>query len=41
MAKPKKKYDELTKLEIKYIKKILNITKFQDIDTTLLKNFKG
>ena len=41
MAKPKKKYDELTKLEIKYIKKILNITKFKDIDTTLLKNFKG
>lgn len=40
MAKPKKKYDELTKLEIKYIKKVLNITKFQDIDIALLKNLK-
>ena len=40
MAKPKKKYDELTKLEIKYIKKILNTSKFQDIDTALLKKLK-
>lgn len=40
MAKPKKKYDDLTKLEIKYIKKLLNITNFQDIDITLLKNLK-
>lgn len=40
MAKPKKKYNELTKLEIKYIKKVLNITKIQDIVTALLKNLK-
>lgn len=40
MAKPKKKYDELTKLEIKYIKKLLNITKIQDLDIALLKNLK-
>lgn len=40
MAKPKKKYDELTKLEIKYIKKLLYITKIQDLDIALLKNLK-
>lgn len=40
MTKPKKKYDDLTKLEINYIKKLLNITNFQDIDITLLKNLK-
>ena len=38
MAKPKKKYDDLTKLGIKYIKKVLNITNFQDVDISLLKN---
>lgn len=40
MAKPKKKYNELTKLEIKYIKKVLNITSIQDIDIVLLKKLK-
>ena len=30
MAKPKKKYDDLSKEEIRFIKKKLNITKIQD-----------
>lgn len=40
MAKPKKKYDDLSKEEIKFIKKKLNITKIQDIDTAILKQLK-
>ncbi len=40
MAKPKKKYSDLTKDEIKYIKKKLGITKIQDIDTAILKELK-
>ena len=37
MAKPKKKYSELNKTEISYIKKKLGITKIQDIDVAILK----
>ncbi len=40
MAKPKKKYSDLSKLEIKYIKKKLNIKKIQDIDIAILKELK-
>lgn len=40
MAKPKKKYSDLSKEEIKFIKKKLNITKIQDIDTAILKELK-
>ena len=40
MAKPKKKYSDLNKEEIKFIKKKLNITKIQDIDTAILKELK-
>lgn len=40
MAKPKKKYSILTKQEISYIKKKLDITKIQDIDTAILKKLK-
>ena len=40
MAKPKKKYSNLSKLEISFIKKKLNITKIQDIDTAILKQLK-
>lgn len=40
MAKPKKKYSDLNKQEISFIKKKLNITKIQDIDTAILKNLK-
>lgn len=40
MAKPPKKYSNLDKHEISYIKKKLNITKIQDIDTTILKQLK-
>ena len=40
MAKPKKKYDDLSKEEIRFIKKKLNITKIQDIDTAILKQLK-
>lgn len=40
MAKPKKKYSDLTKVEIRFIKKKLGITKIQDIDTAILKELK-
>lgn len=40
MAGPPKKYSNLTKEEIKFIKKKLGITKIQDIDTTILKELK-
>ena len=40
MAKPKKKYSELNKTEISYIKKKLGITKIQDIDVAILKQLK-
>lgn len=40
MAKPKKKYSDLNKDEIKFIKNKLNITKIQDIDTAILKELK-
>ena len=40
MAKPKKKYSDLLKTEISYIKKKLGITKIQEIDTAILKQLK-
>lgn len=40
MAKPKKKYSNLTKTEIQFIKKKLGITKIQDVDTCILKKLK-
>lgn len=40
MGKPKKKYSDLSKYEIKFIKEKLNITKIQDIDITILKKLK-
>ena len=40
MAKPKKKYSDLSKTEIQFIKKKLGITKIQDIDTAILKELK-
>jgi len=40
MAKPKKKYSNFTRTEINFIKKKLNITKMEDIDTTILKHLK-
>lgn len=40
MAKPKKKYDDLSRKEIKFIKEKLNITKIQDIDIAILKQLK-
>ena len=40
MAKPKKKYSNLSKSEISYIKKKLNIKKIQDIDIAILKELK-
>ena len=40
MAKPPKKYSNLSKSEISFIKKKLKITKIQDIDTTILKKLK-
>lgn len=40
MAKPPKKYSNLNKEEIKFIKKKLGITKIQDIDTAILKELK-
>ena len=36
MAKPKKKYSDLSRVEIKLIKKKLGITKVQDIDIAIL-----
>lgn len=40
MSKPKKKYSDLSKSEIQFIKKKLNITKIQDIDIAILKELK-
>ena len=40
MAKPKKKYSNLLKHEISFIKKKFNITKITDIDTAVLKDLK-
>ena len=40
MAKPKKKYSDLNKNEINFIKKVLNITKIQNIDITILNSLK-
>lgn len=40
MAKPKKKYSDLAKNEISFIKKKLGITKIQDVDTAILKMLK-
>lgn len=40
MAKPPKKFENLNKREIKYIKEKLNITKIQDIDVAILKQLK-
>ena len=40
MAKPPKKYSNLTKEEIKFRKKKLGISKIQDMETAILKEFK-
>lgn len=40
MAKPKKKYSNLNRQEISFIKKKLGITKIQNIDTAILKELK-
>ena len=40
MAKPPKKYSNLDKKQINFIKKKLGITKIQDIDVTILKQLK-
>lgn len=40
MAKPQKKYSNLNKREISFIKKKLGISKIQDIDITILKRLK-
>ncbi len=40
MAKPSKKYSNLSKNEISFIKEKLNITTIQDIDTVILKQLK-
>lgn len=40
MAKPPKKYSNLSKEEIKFIKNKLGITKIQDIDTAILKELR-
>ena len=40
MAKPQKKYSNIDRRQINYIKKKLGITKIQDIDTTILKQLK-
>jgi hypothetical protein len=40
MAKPLKKYSNLIKEEIKFIKSKLEINKIQDIDTAILKELK-
>ncbi len=40
MAKPSKKYSNLTKEQINYVKKELGIKKIEDIDTTILKQLK-
>lgn len=41
MAKPKKKYSDLSRVEIKLIKKKLGIRKVQDIDIAILKQLKN
>lgn len=40
MAKPKKKYEDLNRVEKNLIKKKLGITKIQDIDIAILKQLK-
>lgn len=40
MGRPPKKYSNLSKEEIKFIKNTLGITKIQDIDTAILKELK-
>ncbi len=40
MAKPVKKYSNLSKSEIRFVKEMLNISKVQDIDTAILKKLK-
>lgn len=40
MAKPKKKYSILSKVEIKYLKEKFHITKISDLDTAVLKELK-
>ena len=40
MAKPKKKYSDLSRIEKNLIKKKLGITKIQDIDIAILKQLK-
>lgn len=40
MAKPQKKYSLLSRKDIEYIKKILNISSIKDIDTSLMKKLK-
>lgn len=40
MAKPKKKYSDLSTIERNLIKKKLGIKKIQDIDITILKQLK-
>ena len=40
MAKPKKKYEELNRVEKNLIKKKLGINTFQDIDIAILKQLK-
>lgn len=40
IAKPPKKYSNLDKKQISFIKKKLGIRKIQDIDITILKQFK-
>ena len=40
MAKPKKKYSDLNRVEKNLIKKKLGITKVQDIDISILKQLK-
>ena len=40
MAKPKKKYEDLNRVEKNLIKKKLGITKVQDIDIAILKQLK-
>ena len=40
MAKPQKKYENFTKEQKIFIKKILGIRKLEDIDITILKQLK-
>lgn len=41
MAKPKKKYSDLSRIEKNLIKKKLGIAKIQDIDIAILKQLKN